>query len=106
MHGVWMDVYLTDLVPSSSCAFDSPDALQGMAVGGKRVLRIPPNLAYGDQWYKGTIPPKSHIEFDIELLQAADSTTEELQMKLEDFGVGRLAGLIVCTAFLAVSSFL
>ena len=77
-----------------------------MALGGKRVLRIPPNLAYGDQWYKGTIPPKSHIEFDVELVQVADSPVEELQMKIEAFGVDRLLGLIVCTALLAISPML
>ena len=77
-----------------------------MALGGKRVLRIPPNLAYGDQWYKGTIPPKSHIEFDVELVQVADSPVEELQMKSEAFGVDRLLGLIVCTALLAISPML
>jgi len=64
-----------------------------MKVGGKRTLRIPPNLAYGDQWFKGTIPPKSHLEFDLELIKVAQNPGEELLMQLQAFGVGRALGL-------------
>ncbi|MFH1188757.1 MAG: FKBP-type peptidyl-prolyl cis-trans isomerase [bacterium] len=43
------------------------DGLIGMQVGGKRVLRIPPSLGYGDQSI-GNIPANSTLIFEIELL--------------------------------------
>jgi protein-disulfide isomerase len=42
--------------------------LVGMKVGGRRKLTIPPDLAYGDKGVGSTIPPKSTLLFDIELL--------------------------------------
>lgn len=39
-----------------------------MQVGGKRQLRVPAHLAYGERSV-GSIPPNSNLVFEIELLE-------------------------------------
>ena len=56
-------------IQSASCALCAgwDRGVQGMRVGDKRKLTVPPQMAYGSTGVKGTIPSNATLQFDVTL---------------------------------------
>jgi FKBP-type peptidyl-prolyl cis-trans isomerase len=76
--------------------------IANMKVGGKRTLRIPPNMGYGEEGFTFLVPSNAHIEFDIELTSVASNPFEEA-LALANAQRGRLITIALLLILLAVS---
>jgi hypothetical protein len=59
--------------------------IEGMKVGGKRRIQVPPFLAYGESGVAGLVPPNATVTFEIELLKVgiADDPITKKNIEIE-----------------------
>jgi peptidylprolyl isomerase len=70
--------------------------VEGMKTGGKRVIRIPSVLAYGEKGARNVIPPNTDLEFEIEVEKISRGIFEtNLTMIGENRAIGFVALFIL-----------
>lgn len=81
--------------------------VEGLKVGGKRLIRIPPSMGYGAKGSsKGTVPPNSDLEIEVELEKTSSSILADF---LHQFGIGlnrKTAAILAFVGLLAISPLL
>ena len=65
----WSDVAQGTAAARNTLLQGWDDGVQGMRVGGRRRLTIPPHMGYRAQGAGGVIPPNATLVFEIELLE-------------------------------------
>ena len=78
-----------------NCMPGFDQGLDGAKVNSKRIVRIPPELAYGSSGKGSVIPPNSDLEFEIEVKDIAKGLAGSAKMFGEERIVGGLGMLAI-----------
>ena len=66
------------------------EGLRGAKEGSRRSIRMPPELAFGENGKGTAIPPNADLEFDVEVTKISRGFKGELEL----FGEARAFGLV------------
>jgi hypothetical protein len=76
----------------------------GVKKGGKRLLRVPPTLAFGDRGSpEGRVPPNADLEYNVTVTAIA---TSDIDKAIAKIGVDRIIVACVVLALFVITPFL
>uniref|UniRef100_A0A7S0FI25 peptidylprolyl isomerase n=2 Tax=Minutocellus polymorphus TaxID=265543 RepID=A0A7S0FI25_9STRA len=81
-----------------NCMPGFDQGLNSAKVNSKRIVRIPPELAYGSRGKGSIIPPNSDLEFEIEIKNIAKGLVGSAKL----FGEERILGGLAIIAFMGI----